>query len=172
MNRVGIACLALLTAGACEMEAPVGEEACGHFQDGPFEDFTATEGTADAPDISADHSAKRIATVVTDEDGNRGGHVRFTAASDGPVSFFMSHHFDMHAIAEGEDTLMPEKSVHDVDACEEAAMFHVFHLTAGDWTIRIGPTQEETVTVVWQTGDAAEGDTGQHDHDDHDQEEM
>jgi hypothetical protein len=147
--------------------AMVGEEACEHFVDGPFEDVTAGDMMMNAGDISAEHSAKRVATVETDMDGNRGGFVTYDSAMAGPTTFFMSHHFDIMGMDPSETMVMPDKSVHDVEACDEVMMFHVFEFEADTtYTLEIGPTQEETVTIVWQHGDAADGDSGQHDHDD------
>jgi hypothetical protein len=159
--------------GACEPaeEQRVGAEACEHFQDGPYNDVTATDMMMGAPDISGDHSAHRIDTVEVDTDGNRGGFVSFTPTMDGMMTFFLSHHFDIMGMNSADAMVMPDKSVHEVTACDEVAMFHVFDMTADEpYSLELGPTQEETLTIVWQHGDAGEGDTGQHDHDgeDHD----
>lgn len=165
--RTILVLVAFASLAACDPAAPeqlVGAEACEHFVNGPYDDVTAAETATDAPDISSDHGAHRVTTIVLDAIGNRGGVVLFEPASAGETSFFLSTHIDIAATSATDETVLPVKSVHDVDACAEIAMLHVFDFAGGPYSLDLGPTQAETVTIVWQTGDAAEGDTGQHEH--------
>lgn len=140
---------------------PLNEEACEHTADGPFNDVTASADGAAAPDISAEHTGHRISTVDVGDD-NRGGAVAFESTEETDHTFWLSAHMDLAFTDGSGNEVAIEDSVHEVAECEDVAMFHVVELPVGSYTIDIGPTQEETVTIVWEHG-VPGSDGGDHD---------
>jgi hypothetical protein len=141
---------------------PLNEEACEHMADGPFVDLDASADGTNLADMSDDHTAYRIATADIG-DGNRGGSVSFESSEETNHTFWLDSHFDLKFIGSDDSEAMIVKSVHAVDECEEVMMFHTVMLGVGTYTVEIGPTQSETVTLVWEHGEPA-GEDGGMDH--------
>jgi hypothetical protein len=128
-------------------------EACEHAADGPFNDVTASADGSAAPFVSDAHTAHRIATVEIDPEGNRGGTVAFESTMATLHTFWLSAHVDLAFENSSEVEVPLASSVHEVAECDEIAMFHTVELGVGTFTIDVGPTQEESVTVLWEHGE-------------------
>jgi hypothetical protein len=176
MKRMTLLMLGLSTtlAAACtppeeeEMDA-VTMEGCEHAQNGPNTDITLTADATGAPNVDETHRAYVLATVEVDTDGNRGGTFTFESAMEGHYTFFQNHHFDI-AVADSMDMAVDAHMImHEVAMCsDDLAMFHVFELGVGTYTVDIGPTQMESVKVIIEMGlpGGEPGEHGEHGDDD------
>ncbi len=130
-----------------EEHGSIVEEACEHTADGPFEDVVATGDAASAPDVTLEHTAVRIALDAAS--GTEPAFVKFSADDDAEFVFFLSADIPFAMTSSVGETVTPEETV-AVDECSEVAVQHTFDLEVGTWTIALGPTSEDEVSLVFE----------------------
>lgn len=155
-------CMATLV-GCAPVEDPAesttpADDACEHASEGPFEDVTAVVEGEEPADVSAEHTAYVVTTAdLMDAQQNRGGRVSFASAVAGDYFVFLSDHADLSVYDASGAEVSLEDSVHDVAECTEVSMYHLVELGVGTYTLELGPTSLEEVTLVIVPG-------GAHDH--------
>lgn len=138
------------TADAGHEEHGLEEEACEHFEEGPFEDVTATADGTGAPDVSKGHTTYRIALV--DVTGGKGGSVSYAVAEAGELALFLTKDVPVAVTGPDGNALTAEATEKGSEACDAIGASHVFDVGVGTVTIAIGPTTEATVSAVIEAG--------------------
>jgi hypothetical protein len=152
---------ALVAASGCTDPRNVAsEEACEHAQEGPFNAVTAsTVADASAPNISEEHTSHDV-TLVAVTDGN-GGFVQLDSEG-GPHIFFLTKVVPL-SLADGNGGAIAGTSVAE-STCPEVVTAVEAELPVGKIFVELGPTTEESVSVVVEP--APHEDDESHDDDD------
>lgn len=155
--------LSLLTLAACgeeedsepmEEEHALAEEGCTHMENGPAFEVTASADASGAMPGTGEHMRADITLIG--EAGQLGGFVTAEADEDGEFVLFMSKDVPIKVLdAQGAEVDI--EATEAVDLCDAVALAHTMDLTVGLYTIELGPTEETSVSLVFEAG-------GEHDH--------
>ena len=143
-----------------EAEDPAAD-GCEHMAGGPFADVTAA-ATADGtlPDVSAGHTAHRIALVGAGSEMYE-GYVRYVSDADTERAMFLSAQVALELTDAEGTVLAPTDSGNGTDQCTEVGSWAHYDFSVGTYTVHLGPTTEASVTLVTVTP----GDPGhEHEH--------
>jgi hypothetical protein len=129
--------------------ADLDAEACEHISDGPFVQHLAAETVADAPDVSAEHTAHDV--VLVELDGVNGGFVSFQAPAAGEYVFFLDQDVPLSIQSSaGADVLVEERC--DPAACSPTCALVrgrlLVDLAVGTYYLELGPTDLPSVHLL------------------------
>jgi hypothetical protein len=159
--------LSLVTLGACseddsgddtteehDEEQELLEEGCTHMEDGPSFAVTATADAASAQPGAAEHMRADV-TLIGDA-GQLGGFVSVEVDEDSEFVLFLSHDVPVKVLdAQGAEVEV--EATEAVDLCSAVELAHTMDLEVGLYTLEFGPTDQATVSVVFEAA-------GEHDH--------
>lgn len=129
------------------------EEGCEHMGDGPFASITAQADAAGTLENAAvEHT--RVDIALVDYEGSKGGLVQFEAAEAGDFIFFLSDDVSLSVTDGAGVAKEAEVSTGESTLCPGViAASHTFDLEVGTYTITVGPTELETVGLVYEVGE-------------------
>lgn len=127
------------------------EHACEHMTNGPATAVTAVvNGTG--PDISAVHT--RFDITLTDTlGGKKGGYVLFTPAEHGEWAIFLDKDIPLTVVGHDGSVVTAEDDDLHLEKCAAIVAGAAYDLHEETYTLVLGPTTEETVSLVMEEGD-------------------
>jgi hypothetical protein len=140
-----------------DVEVDPHEEACEHMAEAAGATVTAVdpEGDGTLEDVTIEHARVEIELVAVT--GGNGGDVAFTADEDNEFFFFLSADVPF-AVFDASDAEVDIEVTEDVAECGDVAVAHTLDLAVGTYTLRFGPTTEDSVGFVFE-------EAGAHAHD-------
>lgn len=150
-----LALTALAATAACTTEEHEHEDpetdACEHLAAGPAEAVTAaTTATAtDAPDVSKAHTRFDVATGGTAE-APATGYVKFVVAKAGEYLLVADKAVPLAVIDAAGATVAARSTAAKSDKCSVVLHRSLYDLKVGTVKVRIGPTVEGKVGVLFE----------------------
>ncbi|HWM84507.1 MAG TPA: hypothetical protein VNO33_01690 [Kofleriaceae bacterium] len=149
MKRFSLLALTLSLA-ACGSDDPAEEsidvEGCEHLSEGPAVAVTAGATPEEAPGVADDHMRYDVTLVPVD--GGNGGTVAFDSAEAADFVFFLGADVALGITDSGAQAVTIEESATSSPECVEIRGRHVAELTVGTHYLSLGPTAEESVSLV------------------------
>jgi hypothetical protein len=147
-------------------EPSIDAEVCQHYQAGPYVDVTATLDTADAPDVSAEHTVHRVAFVelgaggAGGAGGERGGFTKIAIDAAGDYVLYLDEDVPLAVEGPSGSTVAVESSC-DPSACAAdcsvVRVRHVVELGVGTHFLSYGPTAVSEASLVHEEAAHGEG---------------
>ncbi len=138
------------------------EEACEHFEEGPYKSVTASADKATAPDINAVHTAHEV-TLVDAGGGQFSGYVSFDADEHADFFFFLDQDVPFKIEDSSGTAVAPEETCNPAmcsEACDTIRGKYLVDLEEGKYAIFLGPTTQQKVHVLHEEGEHHHGAGG------------
>ncbi|MFT4704153.1 MAG: hypothetical protein ACI81R_001849 [Bradymonadia bacterium] len=152
---------ALATTGCADDESAHGEtpqeEACEHFEDGPFASAVASEATSDLADVTIEHTSVNVALSQTTE-GPYVGNVSFAAEDATEYLFMFDADVPVMIFDRDGNEVVIEASESGQSYCDALAMIHRVDLLVGTYTLSFGPTDVAAFNMVHEEAAGAHDD--------------
>ena len=138
-------------------ESNIVEEVCHHMNEGPIIEFSASQTTEDAPDITSTHT--RIDITLVDIDSTKGGFAKLSVDEAGDYLIF-THTETNLTVTDYTTTVVEPEHFSSVAACDAAHWYAQYHFGIGSYHIKLESESEESVSLVV----AFQGEEHDHDH--------
>lgn len=123
-------------------------DACEHMIEGPGQAATAVaDMTADAPDVGEHHTRFDVA-LVADTGGMYSGYVDLVVEEAGISDVFTDSAVAMRVWNASGSEVMAHHAQSTITECTEVSQGIGYQLGVGTYSLQLGPTTEQTVSLV------------------------